>query len=140
MWHVIVRSLLAAMGNTTPVTGPAGATAATATAGVPVAPHGRIAFIGLINNRPLTSVGQQEIRNAFAKIGLREAHNSHFVSRLIERGPVFGIRTLDDFARAINNGAARPGGSPGTVEIVVVSGRVAVVINPAGELVTFLPL
>ena len=37
---------------------------------------------------------------ALGSAGLREAHNAHFVSRLVSRGPSFGIRTLDDLARA----------------------------------------
>jgi hypothetical protein len=107
---------------------------------VRVGAFGRIAFVGLINNRPLVTLTQQEIRNAFAKVGLREAHNSHFISRLIERGPQFGIHTLADLARALNNGVARTGAQAGTIEIVIPSGRAAVVTNAAGELVTLLPL
>jgi hypothetical protein len=128
MWVAIIRAIVAAVLR------------ATGTAGVQVARFGRIAFTGLIANRPLITLTQQEIRNAFAKIGLREAHNSHFISRLVERGAQFGIRTLDDFARAVNNGVARAGAQPGTVEIVLPGGRAAVVTNAAGELVTLLPL
>ncbi len=127
MWGILIRGILAAL------------RAATAT-GVRVAAYGRIAFIGLIGNRPLIQLGQQEVRNAFAKIGLREAHNAHFIKRLIERGPSFGINTLNDFARAMNNGIARIGTQPGTTEIVFPSGRAAAVVNSAGELVTLLPL
>lgn len=127
MWGIIVRAILAALRGA-------------ATTGVRVASYGRIAFVGLIGNRPLAQLGQQEIRNAFAKIGLREAHNSHFISRLIERGPEFGIRTLNDLARALNLGVARAGGQAGTVEIVFPGGRAAAVVNSAGELITFLPL
>jgi len=127
MWGILMRGLLMALRAAT-------------TTGVRVATFGRVAFIGLINNRPLTQLTQQEIRNAFAKIGLREAHNSHFISRLIERGPQFGVHTLDDFARVLNNGVARAGNQTGTVEIVFPSGRAATVVNTAGELVTLLPL
>jgi hypothetical protein len=127
MWGLLVRALIAALRVAT-------------TTSVRVATFGRIAFIGLIGNRPLVQLGQQEIRNAFAKIGLREAHNSHFISRLIDRGPQFGINTLNDLARALNMGVARAGTQAGTVEIVFPSGRAAAVINSAGELVTFLPL
>ena len=127
MWPLLIRAVLAAVRVAT-------------TAGVRVVSFGRVAFVGLIANRPLAQLTQQEIRNAFAKIGLREAHNSHFISRLIERGPRFGIHTLDDLARALNNGAARAGAQAGTVEIVFPGGRAAAVVNAAGELVTFLPL
>jgi hypothetical protein len=127
MWGVIIRAIAAALralGRST----------------VTVARFGRIRFIGLIGNRPLASLTQQEVRNAFARAGLREAHNSHFISRLIERGGQFGIRTLNDFARALNGGVARAGSNPGTIEIVLPGGRTAVVTNQAGELITFLPL
>lgn len=127
MWSILIRALLIALRAAT-------------TASVRVASFGRIAFVGLINNRPLAQLTQQEIRNAFTKIGLREAHNSHFISRLIERGPQFGVHTLDDLARALNHGVARAGSQAGTVEIVFPSGRAAAVVNAAGDLVTFLPL
>jgi hypothetical protein len=107
---------------------------------VAVSRYGQITFVGLIRNRPLHSLTQQEIRNAFAKVGLREAHNSHFISRLVQRGPQFGIQTLGDFARVINNGVMRAGRQANTVEIVAPNGRVAIVVNRLGELVTLLPL
>ena len=110
------------------------------TTSVRVAMFGRIAFVGLIGNRPLIQLGHQQIRNAFAKVGLREAHNAHFIKRLIQRGPHYGIRTLNDFARAMNNGVARAGAQKGTTEIVFPNGRAAAVVNAAGELVTLLPL
>jgi hypothetical protein len=128
MWFALIRTIVVAVLRMT------------ATTGVRVATFGRIAFVGLIGNRSLATLTQQEVRNAFARIGLREAHNSHFISRLIERGSQFGIRTLNDLARALNNGVARAGSQPGTVEIVLPGGRAAVVINSAGELITFLPL
>lgn len=127
MWGLLIRGILTTLRAAT-------------TTGVRVASFGRVAFVGLINNRPLAQLTQQEIRNAFAKIGLREAHNSHFISRLIERGPQFGVHTLDDLARVLNNGVARAGSQAGTVEIVFPNGRAAAVVNAAGELVTFLPL
>lgn len=127
MWGILIRAIIAALRVAT-------------TTSARVATFGRIAFVGLIGNRPLSQLGQQEIRNAFAKIGLREAHNSHFISRLIERGPQFGINTLNDLARALNRGVARLGSQSGTVEIVFPSGRAAAVVNSSGELVTFLPL
>lgn len=107
---------------------------------VKLAKYGRIGFSGLINKRPLAQLTHQEIRNAFAKVGLREAHNAHFISRLKERGVSFGIRNLDDLARVINNGTMQVGRQAGTVEIVAPGGRFAIVANRAGELITFLPL
>lgn len=127
MWGIIVRAIVAALRGAVGMT-------------VRVGTVGRVAFVGLINNRPLATLTQQEVRNAFAKAGLREAHNSHFISRLIERGAQFGIRTLDDLARALNNGVARTGRAADTIEIVLPGGRAAVVTNTAGELITFLPL
>jgi hypothetical protein len=127
MWGLLFRAVLAALRGAS-------------VTGVRVATLGRVAFVGLIRNRPLAQLTQQEIRNAFAQVGLREAHNAHFVSRLVSRGPQFGIHTLDDLARALNNGVARAGSQPGTTEIVFPGGRAAAVLNSAGELVTFLPL
>ena len=127
MWGILIRGIVAALRVAT-------------TTSVRVASYGRIAFIGLIGNRPLVQLGHQQIRNAFAKIGLREAHNAHFIKRLIERGPQFGICTLNDFARAMNNGVARKGTQTGTTEIVFPNGRAAAVVNSAGELVTLPPL
>jgi len=127
MWGLVIRALLVALRAAT-------------TTSVRVATIGRIAFVGLINNRPLAQLTQQEIRNAFAKIGLREAHNAHFISRLIERGPQFGIHTLDDLARALNNGVARTGVQTGTIEIVFQGEKAAAVVNAVGELITLLPL
>ncbi len=128
MWSVIFRLLARFLG---------GAGRATAQ----VARFGRVAFTGLIKNRALNTLTQQEVRNAFAKVGLREAHNSHFISRLISRGPQFGINTLDDFARALSNGTAQAGRQAGTIEIVLPNGRAAIVVKEAtGDLITFLPL
>jgi hypothetical protein len=127
MWGFIVRMILVALRAATTNT-------------VRMAAFGRIAFVGLIKNRPLVTLTQQEIRNAFEKVGLREAHNAHFISRLVERGPQFGIHTLEDLARALNNGVARTGSHAGTIEIVISNGSAAIVTNEAGELITFLPL
>lgn len=96
---------------------------------------GRVAFGGLIRNQPFHQLTQQQIRNALKDAGLREAHNAHFISRLVERGPSFGMNTLDDLARAMNNGIARAG-RDGTVEIVIPNGRAAIIVNRLGELVT----
>ena len=125
MWSLVFRLIAAALrgGRTATVT---------------VARYGRIRFVGLIGNRPLQSLTQQEIRNALAKAGMREAHNAHFVSRLVSRGPQVGIRTLNDFARAFNNGVARPGRA-GTIEVILSGNRGTVIISRSrGEFITFL--
>lgn len=93
-----------------------------------------ISFVGSIGRRPFKQLTQQEMRNAFAKVGLREAHNGHVFMRLIQRGPAAGINNLDDFARAWNN-ATKKAGRPGTVEVHLPSG-VMVIVNGAMELIT----
>lgn len=96
---------------------------------------GRIAFTGLIRNRALGTLTHQQVRNALAKVGMREAHNAHFISRLISRGPSFGINTLDDFARAINSSVMQRG-RDGTIELLLPNGRAKIILNRLGELVT----
>lgn len=59
MWGLFIRGIIVALRSAT-------------TAGVSVAAFGRVAFVGLIGNRPLTQLGQQEIRNAFGRIGLEK--------------------------------------------------------------------
>ncbi len=125
MWPMLIRAITAALRKGSSVR---------------VGSAGRFQVRGLIGNRPLSSLTQQEIRNALAKSGLREAHNSHFMRRLITRGPNYGIRTLNDLTRAINSGTARAGAQRGTIEIVIPNGRAAVVVNSRGELITLLPL
>ncbi len=134
MWGVIVRGIVQLLRSVARL-GPTAAPRMMA-----VSKLGRISFAGLIRNRPLATLTQQEIRNSFAQVGLREAHNSHFISRLIERGSNYGIHSLDDFARLINNGTMRVGAQPNTVEIVAPGANVAVVVNQMGHLITFLPL
>ncbi len=97
----------------------------------------RVEFTGLIKNRSLRGLSQQEIRNAMGKAGLREAHNGHFIMRLIARGPDSGINTLEDFAHALNDGLRQAGDQMGTTEVVLRSGRAKVVLNAAGEFITF---
>lgn len=129
MFQIILRLAMAALralGVGARVGGPA------------IARFGRIAFTGLIRNRPLKDLTQQEIRQALAQAGMREAHNAHFVSRLVSRGPSFGINTLDDFARAVNNGALQVGKEAGTLEIVIDGGRAAIVVSERTlHLITF---
>jgi hypothetical protein len=97
----------------------------------------RIEFVGLIKNRSLRGLTHQEIRNAMTKAGLNEAHNAHFIMRLIARGPDCGINTLDDLAKSLNDGIAQPGEQTGTTDIILRSGRAKVVLNTAGEFITF---
>jgi hypothetical protein len=97
----------------------------------------RIEFVGLIKNRSLRGLTHQEIRNAMTKAGLKEAHNAHFIMRLIARGPDCGINTLDDLAKSLNDGIAQPGEQTGTTDIILRSGRSKVVLNTAGEFITF---
>ena len=134
MWGLIFRGILGVLRGT------ARGGAAGLRTTVAVSRYGRVAFSGLIRNRPLNQLTQQEVRNAMAQAGMREAHNAHFVSKLIERGSNFGIHTLDDLARALNNGAMRPGRQAGTVDIVFPGGRAAATVNSQGHFITFLPL
>lgn len=62
-----------------------------------------ISIRGLIKNRNMADVTQQQIRNALAQTGIREAHNAHVISRLIERGPTNGIFTLEDLVRRLRS-------------------------------------
>ncbi len=112
MWSFIIRGILYVLR----MAARGGASAARTT--VAVSSYGRIAFTGLIRHRQLTQLTHQEIRNAMTQAGMREAHNAHFISRLIERGSSFGLKNLDDLATAINNGVMRVGRQPNTVEIV----------------------
>src|SRR5208282_1073687 len=83
----------------------------------------RIEFSGLIKNRSLRGLSQQEIRNAMTKAGLREAHNAHFIMRLVARGPDCGINTLDDLANALNDGLTQAGEQMGTTDVILRNGR-----------------
>ena len=116
----------------------AAAAVAGAVATVALIDFAEIVFSGLIQNMPLTSLTQQQIRNALAKAGLREAHNAHFISRLIARGPSVGIRTLNDLARALRGGVAQAGAQEGTIDVLILNGTAVLVFNKLGELVTFL--
>lgn len=93
--------------------------------------------VGLIASRKLRDATQISLRNALERSGIREAHNSHFLMRLIDRGPVRGIKTLGDFARELNTGIRQIGKEPGTIEIVLPSSGAKVVANLKGELLTF---
>lgn len=93
--------------------------------------------VGLIATRKLRDATQISLRNAMAQSGIREAHNSHFLMRLIDRGPTRGIKNLGDFARELNAGIRQLGKEPGTVEILLPSSGAKVVANLRGELLTF---
>lgn len=67
-----------------------------------------ITIEGLIKNRNISELTQQQIRNALAKNGIREAHNAHIIKRLIERGPYTGISTLDDLSRLLRRAEVIP--------------------------------
>ncbi len=63
-----------------------------------------IKFAGLIGDKPWKEITVNEFMTALAKSGWKEAHNAHIFMRLSEKGPGFGIRTPNDFARALRNG------------------------------------
>jgi hypothetical protein len=63
-----------------------------------------IKFAGLIGNRRLHQITTNEFMSALAKCGWREAHNAHVLMRLRERGMFWGLRTANDFARALRYG------------------------------------
>jgi hypothetical protein len=64
----------------------------------------QIEFRGLIGNRLLASITTNEFMNALAAFGWGEAHNGHILQKLRERGSRWGIRTPNEFARALRNG------------------------------------
>jgi hypothetical protein len=64
-------------------------------------PIDRIEVVGLIGNRPLPHVTTNDFMNALARNGWGEARNAHILMRLRERGHLWGIRTPNDFARAL---------------------------------------
>lgn len=68
-----------------------------------------IKFAGLIGNKPWAEITVTEFLEALAKNGWREAHNAHIFKRLAERGPGLGIRTPNDFARALRQGHTEEG-------------------------------
>ena len=65
----------------------------------------QIQFTGLIGNKPWAEITVTEFLAALGKNGWREAHNGHIYMRLKERGPGLGIRTPNDFARALKSGS-----------------------------------
>jgi hypothetical protein len=69
----------------------------------------RIKFRGSIGNRDFKDITVNEFLEALAKCGWREAHNGHIYKSLVERGAPWGIRTPNDFARALRAGATEDG-------------------------------
>ncbi|MGE4211745.1 MAG: RHS repeat-associated core domain-containing protein, partial [Oligoflexales bacterium] len=68
-------------------------------------PNGRLIFRGLIRNRPLRELSDNEIYNAFRDTGYTPT--SHFIMRLRHhRTQELGVNTLNDFARHFNLGEA----------------------------------
>ena len=100
----------------------------------------RVLSRGTISSRPLAALTPQEARSALAAVGVNEAPGATFVPRLIERGPLLGIRTLDDLSHILGSGSVRVGRDAGTLEIASRSGNVAVVVNAREQLVEFASL
>jgi hypothetical protein len=77
----------------------------------------QIEFGGQIGNMPFPSITINEFINALAKNGWREAHNAHIYQRLLQRGPVFGLATPNDFARALRDGYSIPSRDGATARV-----------------------
>ena len=99
----------------------------------------RIKFTGLIGNRQITDLTHSELRGAFAKVGLREAHNAHALKRLVKRGPEFGVDTLAEFARRFNGGHESQDKKERTFKLVLRGTRLAVIFNEEGRMITMTP-
>lgn len=63
-----------------------------------------IKFVGLIGDKPWKEITVNEFMTALAKNGWKEAHNAHIFMRLSEKGTTLGVRTPNDFARALRSG------------------------------------
>ena len=77
----------------------------------------QIEFRGLLGNRPFASILMNEFINALRLNGWREAHNAHIYQRLLQRGVEFGLRTPNDFARALRDGRTLPAEGGASVRI-----------------------
>ncbi len=64
----------------------------------------KLNFKGAIGNMPWKDITMNEFINALKESGWREAHNGHIYKRLVERGAALGIKTPNDFARALRDG------------------------------------
>lgn len=81
-------------------------------------------FSGLVKNRRLKDITGPEFHEALTKAGWREAHNGHILKRLRQRGPACGIKTLEDFGRALKKGTTEEGERGVTVRILPRGGYV----------------
>jgi|ERR1017187_772161 hypothetical protein len=65
----------------------------------------KLEFKGAIGNMPWASITMNEFIDALSKNGWREApHKGHLYQRLLQRGSSLGIKTPNDFARALRSG------------------------------------
>jgi RHS repeat-associated protein len=97
---------------------------------------GELRFRGLVQNRPLRELTDQEIRDAFE--GSPYTLSNHAISRLKDpRTEAVGIRTLNDVANVINNGDIAAG--QGTA-VTLTRGRFEAVIDArTRNIITFKP-
>ena len=78
----------------------------------------------------MSELTQQQIRKALARAGIREAHNAHVISRLIERGPHMGITTLGDLSRLLKRAEIIPNPSDlNSLQIVLGNNSGRIIIN-----------
>jgi hypothetical protein len=74
-------------------------------------PIEKLEFRGAIGNMPFRSITMNQFINALKLNGWREGSETrecHFYKSLVERGPGFGITTLNEFARALRTGLTQP--------------------------------
>lgn len=102
-----------------------------------------IQFIGLIASRDLRAVTHNELANAFARQGWKEASHTntpHFCHALVGDGPGVGVLTLAHFARAMRDGFDEPDPIPGRLRRWLPTLNAYAVVGEArGELFTFTP-
>lgn len=63
-----------------------------------------------MGNKPWKEITMNEFIEALQATGWREAHNGHIYQRLCERGAAFGLKTPNDFARALKGGTTEDAG------------------------------
>jgi hypothetical protein len=96
-----------------------------------------IKFVGLIGDKAWKEITVNEFLDALAKCGWKEAHNAHIFMRLSERGPGLGIRTPNDFARALRKGTTED--ADGGAKARVCAGRKFQVIFRGNAFITIVP-